>query len=87
MMTPLGVYLAGEANGGDGNFWSTWAYGGLGVLTAGSVLGYELSSSSEYDTYPTAGKTSLSKRDLLLAPTVTTTPDQRGASLGLIGAF
>lgn len=53
----------------------------------GSVLGYELSSSSDYDNYPAAGKTSLSERGVLLAPTVTTTPDQQGASIGLLGAF
>lgn len=119
IMTPLAIYMAGEANGGDGNFWSTLGYGGLGALTsgllstplaaafyendrtmeailvstmwigyfAGSLIGYELSSGKGYDSVPEDEKSSQTRSQVLLAPSVATTPDQRGASIGLIGAF
>jgi len=43
---PLGVYLAGNAGGGDGSYWSTFGAHLAGTLLGGLVLGAAIGSDS-----------------------------------------
>lgn len=96
---PTGIYLTGEAWGGDGNYWATWG----GVL-AGSVVPFIVSYSMLGDdpsdalmvflwgTLPLAGGVigyELSQRDPAPAPGTTfwVAPTRDGIFAGLGGRF